>query len=366
MVRFNRWLMVLVVVAPLVLFLGQLSENATMRSMNEMLLKDLARKGDASRALNVTHHIIQATKAGSLYHDMSPLTFKSTQGHDLHHPPLACPGDDHAVYISSTANPFYLCTHGLDDAVSSSFIRLGYWLDCPSLEGVLKTIRTSLGLQELEIVEVGGNIGTCTWVMASSGARVTAFEPVGKNFQLLQHSSMLNTPKYGRRVLPINKGCGSKHYNATVKSEKGNMGNSVSVMNMTEEQLNVLLDGRETGWEEHRIEITTLDSEISRHVNFMKMDCQGHEIEALLGAQHLLSTHGVDVIKAEFFSHFLKSSGHEPRELLDLLDRHGYVVLFNGAVVPPETFGEFQHGKTSDIFAVKKGLISPDLYPTLQ
>eukprot|EP01059_Diplonema_ambulator_P005591 TRINITY_DN1536_c0_g2_i1.p1 TRINITY_DN1536_c0_g2~~TRINITY_DN1536_c0_g2_i1.p1 ORF type:complete len:332 (+),score=103.63 TRINITY_DN1536_c0_g2_i1:51-1046(+) len=277
-----------------------------------------------------------------------------------------CPGDDPMVYAARTENVFYLCTHGANDTVSSYFASHGFWFDCPSLERVIAALKRILKLQTLDIVEVGSNIGTCTWVMATSGAHVTAFEPVHKNFVLLNYSSWLNTRYYGPRVVPINKGCGSRQHTATVKSEKGNMGNSVAMMNHTEEQMKLLLEGRQAEWEEHKIEITTLDSVVSKHVHFMKMDCQGHEIEALLGARRLLAVHGVDVIKAEFFSDFLRSSGHEPRELLDILEEHGYDVLCNGRMVLPEQFEAFQHNRKTDILAVKRGVLRTDVYSTLQ
>eukprot|EP01059_Diplonema_ambulator_P034738 TRINITY_DN7950_c1_g2_i1.p1 TRINITY_DN7950_c1_g2~~TRINITY_DN7950_c1_g2_i1.p1 ORF type:complete len:347 (+),score=100.46 TRINITY_DN7950_c1_g2_i1:51-1091(+) len=275
----------------------------------------------------------------------------------------SCPGTDPKVYTARTPEPFYLCTHGNSDMVSGSFIRIGYWYDCPSLRDVLGALKRVLNISGLvEVVEVGGNIGTCAWVMAAYGAQVTSYEPVPKNFALLKRSTEINKLKYGDRVVPHNKGCGSTEGSLTIKSERGNMGNSVMVRHQTEERMTALLEGRKTVWDEERITITTLDSEIRRHVHFLKIDCQGHEIEVLLGAKQLLTAYGVDAIKAEFFTDFLTSSGHAARELLDILNGHGYEVLHDGRVVPPSTFETFQMNKKTDIFAVKKGVIPPHEY----
>ena len=269
-----------------------------------------------------------------------------------------CPGKDSRVYTSKSVNPFYLCTHGINDMVSSMFIRSGWWGDCCSLIDNLASIRMIFNIKQLNVVDVGGNIGTCSWVMASSGATVTAFEPVPANYRLFQRSIELNTPHYGNPVNLITKAAGQQPGNATIRSESGNMGNSV-IRTQAEGTVRDLFGGRRQGWaSENVIQVTTLDTEIKQHVHFMKMDCQGHEIEALLGGSKLLSELGVDVIRSEFDTSFLTASGHRPQELLEILTNFGYAIYAGTDLIEPAQFTPFTRKTTTvDIYAVKKRFV---------
>eukprot|EP01060_Flectonema_neradi_P013039 TRINITY_DN1981_c3_g1_i2.p1 TRINITY_DN1981_c3_g1~~TRINITY_DN1981_c3_g1_i2.p1 ORF type:complete len:497 (+),score=99.62 TRINITY_DN1981_c3_g1_i2:116-1492(+) len=276
-----------------------------------------------------------------------------------------CPGKDPRVYTSKSVNPFYLCTHGVNDMVSGMFIRSGWWGDCCALIDNLEVLRKVFGIKTPTVVDVGGNIGTCSWVMAASGASVTAFEPVPANYQLFEASNKLNEPHYGNPVRLITKAAGQKPGNATIRSEAGNMGNSV-IRTTSEGTVRDLTGGRRHGWAaETVIHVTTLDNEVKEHVHFMKMDCQGHEIEALLGGSNLMSNLGVDVIRSEFDTSFLTASGHRPEELLEILTKYDYLIYAGGELIDSSQFTAFtRKTSTVDIYAVKKGVI-PDEYHKL-
>ena len=50
----------------------------------------------------------------------------------------------------------------------------------------------------------------------------------------------------------------------------------------------------------------TLDDRVHEHVNLLKMDCQGCEYNALLGAEKLFREHGVDILFMELSTSMLR------------------------------------------------------------
>ena len=66
-----------------------------------------------------------------------------------------------------------------------------------------------------------------------------------------------------------------------------------------------------------------LDEALSSHVGVVKLDCEGHELAALLGAERLLQ-HGMirDVVFEEFASY--------PTPVTDLLEAAGLEVMALG------------------------------------
>ena len=149
-----------------------------------------------------------------------------------------------------------------------------------------------------------------------------------------------------------------------------NFGNSIITNGSASDTVH-LFHGRKSKWFEETIQITTVDTHVKEHVHFMKLDCQGHEMEALLGASNLIKEHGVDVIRTEFDPPFIKASGHSATELLTFLTDNGFVVLKDGRQVLPDTFTtlESHYDRESragrpvpEIFAVNKKTIPESYY----
>ena len=234
-----------------------------------------------------------------------------------------CPGADGDAYVSSSPSAFLLCTHGERDLVSSEFVAHGWWRDCCVLPTLLEMLRALYPDRRLEAVDVGANVGTCAWVMASEGAHVTAFEPVPQNYELLEASGRLNEKHYGSdAVRVVKKAASSTAGSAFTHSERGNLGNSVVQQEGNKAAAGLVGSRAARFTPAQAINMTTLDAELgARHVHLMKMDCQGHEIEALLGASKILTEGGVDVITLEYDTRFLRASGHPPLKLLEILVR---------------------------------------------
>lgn len=74
------------------------------------------------------------------------------------------------------------------------------------------------------------------------------------------------------------------------------------------------------------IEVTSIDSECLRlniHPDILKIDIEGYEFEALLGAENLLKEQKPTIF-LELHLHYLESRGIRPKEVLDYLENHQY------------------------------------------
>ena len=263
-----------------------------------------------------------------------------------------CPDGSNPVK-SRTSHPFRLCLHPPGDMVSDFFRNTGNWYDCGSLTTYVLRAKEITGGDRGKMVDIGGNIGTCTMDVASGGTiDVTTFEPAPRNYKRIQASLAINEFK---NVNLITAGAASKKHDAQVAQEEfgrggggANYGNSVVVKtDSIGGPSTALFHGRASKWVMEKIYLEKIDDHVKHHVHFMKMDCQGHELEALLGAKSLLDTYGVDVIRTEFDPPFIESSGHKGEELLTFLHERGYhLQTGRGSQIVPSSFAQFTAAAT--------------------
>eukprot|EP01060_Flectonema_neradi_P037040 TRINITY_DN7346_c0_g1_i1.p1 TRINITY_DN7346_c0_g1~~TRINITY_DN7346_c0_g1_i1.p1 ORF type:complete len:444 (+),score=81.20 TRINITY_DN7346_c0_g1_i1:55-1332(+) len=261
--------------------------------------------------------------------------------------PAECP-DGAKPAKSRTTHPFSLCLHPPGDMVSDFFRNTGNWYDCGSLATYVMRAKEITGGDRGKMVDIGGNIGTCTMDVASSGLiDVTTFEPAPRNYKRIQASLAINGFK---NVNLITAGAASSKHEAQVAQEEfgrggggANYGNSVVVKtDSIDGPSTALFHGRASKWVMEKIYLEKIDDHVKHHVHFMKMDCQGHELEALLGATSLLDNYGVDVIRSEFDPPFIESSGHTGEELLNFLHNRGYhLQTGKGSPIVPSNFAQF-------------------------
>jgi FkbM family methyltransferase len=75
------------------------------------------------------------------------------------------------------------------------------------------------------------------------------------------------------------------------------------------------------------VQAVTLDETIlSQHLNLLKIDVQGFELEVLLGAQKTLTSNPNLTILFEFWPYGLRQAGHRPVELWNLLREAGFTI----------------------------------------
>lgn len=240
---------------------------------------------------------------------------------------------DYRVKESSTDPKFTLNVHPKGDVVSDQFYDRGYWPDC--IEHLSKINKLFGEKKKLVIVDVGANIGSCSMLFASKTHKVYSFEPLARNFALLNKSIQENKHLEGR-IVATNAGigpAGTIHMSQKViYSETGNFGNSIveggggKDDTISKEELYRLASKGGRTYTRSVIHMTTLDHVIKEHVNYMKLDCQGCELKALRGATTLLKVHGVDLIRLEFAVDWIKAQKEDPLDLLLLLQSYNYTI----------------------------------------
>lgn len=166
------------------------------------------------------------------------------------------------------------------------------------------------------VVDVGANIGYYTLLLArrvGAQGRVFAFEPAPENFAILQE----NVARNGyQNVVLEQKALADTNGFAMLALSKTNHGDH-RLQNMAAANESVT------------VETTTLDAylgDAAQNVSLVKMDVQGAEMRVLRGMKNLLARQSPLTLVLEFFPAALEQMGEEPREILELLRKHNFVL----------------------------------------
>jgi len=161
----------------------------------------------------------------------------------------------------------------------------------------------------MTVVDVGANIGIYTAFMAKivgEKGRVCAFEPSPQNFKLLKE---------------YNNSANVTLVRAAIGDTTGQIALYIS------DKLNVDHRTYETGEKRKRIDIQSyrLDDYLQNEkVDFIKMDIQGFEYQALLGMKNILQNNQNIKILMEFWPYGLIKAGSGPEEVIAFLHQLGF------------------------------------------
>jgi len=142
---------------------------------------------------------------------------------------------------------------------------------------------------------------------------VFAFEPEPTNFDLLKKNITINGYK---NVIFIRKALSGRTGKTRLFLSEVNTGD------------HMIMDTKEN---RNSIEIDTITGEdyfrdLNKKINFIKMDIQGAEIDALRGMSSLLQKMNEIKMMIEFAPYWLKNFGNDPLELLRLLNEYDFQV----------------------------------------
>ena len=145
------------------------------------------------------------------------------------------------------------------------------------------------------VFDVGANLGqyASELVVRFPDRKIHSFEPSAKTIQVL-NSNLADSLKAGK-ILTHNVGLGSKEETLTLYAA-GDHAATASIHGAV---------GRDAGsMVAEEINITTLDTFCEKHsinrIAFLKIDVEGHELEALKGAQRMIQEGRIDFIQFEF------------------------------------------------------------------
>ncbi len=161
-------------------------------------------------------------------------------------------------------------------------------------------------------VDVGANFGWYSMLTAklAPAATVIAVEPSRENYALLTKNIADN---HLTNVVPLNKGAGATATEVSLYAHESDNPGAHSIRKST---------GEGAG---ETISIEPLDRLLAAHpgpINLMKIDVEGYEIDALLGASETLKR--TNCIMLEYTPSFLQDCGHEPTQLFEILKPYGF------------------------------------------
>jgi len=190
-----------------------------------------------------------------------------------------------------------------------------------SIIGAYEPFETELVKKEIKkgdvVLDLGANIGYYTLIFAKlvgEKGKVFAFEPEPDNFALLKKNVEINGYK---NVVLVQKAVSNKTGKLKLYLCKDNTGGH-SIHPFESPQ-----DGNQS----IEIEATRLDDYFKTYdgkIDFIKMDIQGAEKEAVQGMSSLLKKNKNVKVVSEFWPSGLKQGGIEPEEYLELLTGFGF------------------------------------------
>ena len=161
---------------------------------------------------------------------------------------------------------------------------------------VAKFIQSKLEKEPLIIIfDVGANIGGYSKAMSDifkANSKIFSFEPSKKTFDLF-----LEKTKNCNNIIPNNFGFSDKEYNQVLFTNSEGSG-LASVYQRKLDHFGINMNKTE------EIKLTTIDTYCAENkierIHFLKLDIEGHELNALNGAKKLINDKKIDFIQFEF------------------------------------------------------------------
>lgn len=164
------------------------------------------------------------------------------------------------------------------------------------------------------VVDMGANIGYYTLIFAGlvgKNGKVFAFEPDPENFAILSKNVEENKLE---NVILINKAVSDKNGKTKLYLSEDNKGDH-RIYDSGENRKSVTVD------------VVCLDDfmgDIKEKINFIKMDIQGAEGNALKGMTSVIENSKKIKILAEFWPMGLSNFNFDPKEFLEILEDYGF------------------------------------------
>lgn len=219
--------------------------------------------------------------------------------------------------IVNTIKPNYVIAGGhkiyidkLDETISQELLLSRQWEEFES-EIFAKNIRPGD-----VVIDIGAHIGWYTLLAAKlvgPKGKVYAFEPDTTNFNLLEKNIIAN---------------GYKNVQSVKMAVTNTAGRAKLFLN-NENTGDHHIFATEEIRESITIQTTTLDKYFTRAnktIGLIKMDIQGSEMNALIGAKNILKKNNNLKIITEFQPASILQSGHKPTEFLALLRKYGFKI----------------------------------------
>ena len=191
-----------------------------------------------------------------------------------------------------------------------------------SIRGVCEPFETELVKKEIKkgniFLDRRANIGYYTLIFAElvgESGKVFAFEPDSTNFNILKRNIKLNGYQ---NIVPIQKAISNKTGKGKLYLSKYNRGAHM-IYN---------LDGKREFIEIETIRLDDYFKEPANKMDFIKMDIEGAESQAIQGMTSILKKNKNLKIFTEFNPPILKRLNIEPKEFLNLFVKFGFKLYY--------------------------------------
>ena len=200
------------------------------------------------------------------------------------------------------------------------------------------------------IFDVGANVGYYSKALSDifkTQAKIFAFEPSSKTFELF-----LSTTKNIENIIPNNLGFSDKEYNNTLFTNYEGSGYA-SLYKRRLDHSGIYMDITED------IKLTTIDSYCAKNnierIHFLKLDIEGHELNALKGANNMIHDKKVDFIQFEFGSCNIDSRTYFQDFYYFLKDNYTIYRILKNSIYELSNYREtYEIFMTTNFLAVKK------------
>jgi FkbM family methyltransferase len=210
----------------------------------------------------------------------------------------------------------------------------------------------------MRVVDVGANIGLYSFLFSTLiGAKgsIVSFEPEPGLFGALQHNCKVNN------IQNISL------YECAIGNDNGEIAFQRSALNSGDNRIGNM--NHDNG--SCKVRLARLDDAVpDQHVDFVKIDVQGHELSVFTGMQNILASNPNVTVYFEFWPDGMRQAGSSPQDALDYLKARGLRIYQprDGQIEEILDFkrliDSLQRSSFTNLIATKNAL-GPELRPLL-
>lgn len=198
-----------------------------------------------------------------------------------------------------------------NDYVSHYIKTTGRWQECQDIFNLWKSSK-----KEGVFLDLGANIGSCSFLFAEVGIKVYAFEPLPNNLFLFSITTFTNA-KFKKYITIYPYALGKEEKDEKIYIQKNNWGSS-----------SMFVNNRDYNETIHVKKLDQFDKIIPKKISMIKIDVEIGEYDLLVGSRNFFKTHKAEYMYIEASCGKTENNGEYILEkLYTLLNEIGYDII---------------------------------------